>query len=364
VVYLNRMYLTTHGFTPLKEVVIVINGLAKVGYLLIGTGVGIFASSFILTYEFDKAVGEIEEFIPEGDTDISNDQENGSESGEIHSQDSQESSTDIWNGREGRKHRDGREFRNGRTSDGDSGEETHQEFQSNQAQILDYYKSSEGHIQNEGRRKQAANSSKRSKRRKDFDKMREEGNANLGTRYSKMFGSNNLDSEQEVTDILHAVSSKTDTKDSYSRYERKARQMDEWEDDSPSDDSVDEYPPGEIDIHDEYTLERVEDNIEIYLDDSPNDFTTLVWYQGDETLCDDGEQIIPNPEDVVGEVAIERLLEGGPGADDGIIFVHNLKTSIDYELVLDMGCYSETVLGIFDERQSRRSNGGGRDGSS
>ena len=193
--------------------------------------------------------------------------------------------------------------------------------------------------------------------------MREEGNSNLGTRYSKMFGASSMKDEQEMTDILHAVSSKTDTKDSYSRYEKRAQQIDEL-DDSPSDDSVDEYPAGSIDIHDEYTLERVEKHIEIYIDDNPNDFVTLVWYQGDETLCDDGEQIIPNPEDVVGEVAIERLVEGGLGADDGVIFVHNLKTDIDYEIVLDMGCYSETVLGMFDERQSRRSNGGGKDGSS
>ena len=341
-----------------------LNGLAKAGYLLIGVGIGVFTSSFVLTYEFDKAVGEIEEFIPEGDNDISDDRDDGQEGRRVHSQDYQEDSKDIWNSREGGEYRNGRGIDVNGASERDGREETHKEFQSNQAQILDYYRSSEKDISGKGRRRKTNNSSKRSKRRKEFDKMREEGNSNLGTRYSKMFGSDEMTDEQEMTDILHAVSSKTDTKDSYSRYERKARQMDEWENASPSDDSVDEYPPGEIDIHDEYTLERVEDHIEIYLDDNPNDFTTLVWYQGDETLCDDGEQIIPNPEDVVGDVAIERLLEGGPGADDGVIFIHNLKTCIDYELVLDMGCYSETVLGMFDERQSRRNNGGGRDGSS
>lgn len=342
-----------------------ISGLAKVGYLLIGAGVGVFASSFVLSYEFDKAVGEIEEFVPEVENDISNDQDDGPESSGLCSQDRKEDSNDIRKGGSGRDEFGGkRGARVGGSSECDSGEEIHQEFQSNQAQVLDYYKSSERYFSNSGRRKKKSESSKHSKRRKEFDKMREEGNTNLGTRYSKMFGSDGMTDEQEMTDILHAVSSKTDTKDSYSRYERKARQMDEWEDDGPSDDSVDEYPSGEVDIHDEYTLERVEDHIEIYLDDNPNDFATLVWYQGDQTLCDDGEQIIPNPEDIVGEVAINRLLEGGPGADDGVIFVHNLKTCVDYELVLDMGSYSETVLGMFDERQSRRNNGGGRDGSS
>jgi len=339
----------------------VISGLTKVGYLLIGAGIGVFASSFVLTYEFDKATGEIEEFIPEGDNDISDDQIDGQETSSGHSQNSQKDSDDIWAGTANRRNRNGNTV--AKSSNSDGGEEVHQEFQSNQAQIFDYYRSSEGYISNDKPRQKENDSSKRSKRRKEFDKMREEGNSNLGTRYSKMFGASSMKDEQEMTDILHAVSSKTDTKDSYSRYEKRAQQIDEL-DDSPSDDSVDEYPAGSIDIHDEYTLERVEKHIEIYIDDNPNDFVTLVWYQGDETLCDDGEQIIPNPEDVVGEVAIERLVEGGLGADDGVIFVHNLKTDIDYEIVLDMGCYSETVLGMFDERQSRRSNGGGKDGSS
>lgn len=342
-----------------------VNGLTKAGYLLIGVGIGVFASAFILDYEFDKAVGEIEEFVPEGNNDISEDQESNSEDNGPDIRGNREDSMDIQNG-EGRDGGSGNRSRNGRNFDGgsggrDGGEEVHQEFQSNQAQILDYYKSSEKDISDrERRQRKSAALSKRSKRRQEFDKMRQEGNANLGTRYSKMFESDGIKNEQEMTDILHAVNSKTNTTDSYSQYEKRASIMDDEWDDSPSDDSVDEYPPGEIDIHNEYTLERVEEDIEIYLDDNPNDFTTLTWYQGDETLCDDGEEIIPNPEEVIGEVAITRLLEGGPGADDGVIFVHNLKTCVDYEVVLDMGCYAETVLGMFDERQSRLKNGGGK----
>lgn len=351
-----KIFSTIHSFIPLKEVdTAVINGLAKAGYLLIGAGIGVFASSFILSYEFDKAVGEIEEFVPEGGYDISDDQTDGSESDGPDFQSENPNSTDIRKRGGTREH--GRKSGADRS---DGGEETHQEFQSNQAQILDYYKSSEKDIFD---KKERGETAKRSRRRKEFDRMREEGNANLGTRYSKMFGSEHVSNDQEMVDILHAVSSKTDTKESYSQYETRGHRMTS-QDDTPSDDMVDDYPPGEIDIHDEYTLERVEDHIEIYLDDNPNDFVTLVWYQGDETLCDDGEQIVPNPEDIIGEVAIDRLLEGGPGADDGVIFVHNLKTCVDYEVVLDMGCYAETVLGMFNERRSRLNDGGGKGGSS
>jgi hypothetical protein len=155
--------------------------------------------------------------------------------------------------------------------------------------------------------------------------------------------------DREMTDILHEVSSHTDSQDSYSKYA-------DISDDCPSDDDYDQYPETETDIHDQYNLERVEESIEIYLDDNPQDFVTLIFYEGDSTLCDDGEQIIPNKEDVVGEVALTRLTEGGPGADNGIIFVHNLKTGIDYEVVLDAGSYSQTVIGQFEDHLHNNSS--------
>ena len=49
--------------------------LFKFGYLVMGTGIGLFASSYILAYEFRKPIGEIEEFISEDENDISNDSE-------------------------------------------------------------------------------------------------------------------------------------------------------------------------------------------------------------------------------------------------------------------------------------------------
>ena len=337
--------------------------LIKVGYLLIGVGIGVLASSFILAYEFDKPIGEIEEFIPEDNNDISNTEKDDSEDSSNSPSSNSQDSNDIWNGRAGNGDRQRNNV--GGPSSGDSGEEDHQEFSSNQSKVLDFYESFAGHIPEEQR--ESEDQPEHSTRRQEFDKMREEGNSNLSVKYHKMFKTKSNDTgKREVTDILHEVSSRTDTKDSYALWDKKPETtvVNEFEDDAPSDDDVDEYPPGEIDIHEEYVLERVEENIEIYLDDNPIDFVTLIFYQGDETLCDDGEQIIPNPEEVVGTVALNRLVEGGPGADDGIIFVRNLKTSINYEIVLDMGCYSETVLGMFEERHNRLNNGGGLDGRS
>lgn len=123
--------------------------------------------------------------------------------------------------------------------------------------------------------------------------------------------------------------------------------------DIPSDDEPAEISKSEED----YILERVEDGMEIYLEENPQDFITLVFYAGDETLCDDREQLISNPEEVVGEVALERLVSGGAGAENGLVYVRNLKTMINYEVVLDEGKYSETVLGLFESRLDKGDGG-------
>ena len=74
-------------------------------------------------------------------------------------------------------------------------------------------------------------------------------------------------------------------------------------------------------------------------------------------MADDRDRIVPAADEVVGLVALSRLIEGGPGAENGVIFVRNLKTMINYEVVLQSGSYAETVLGIFNSRQSKGAGG-------
>ena len=136
---------------------------------------------------------------------------------------------------------------------------------------------------------------------------------------------------------------KTDYKSMYERPTDKIADIVELPD-SPSDDE-----PVEDDPDEDLVKERVEEWIEVYLDENPQEFIPLVFYMGDETLCDDREQLISNPEEVVGEASLLRLAEGGPGAENGVIFIRNLKTMLNYEVVLDAGKYSETVLGIFEK---------------
>lgn len=273
----------------------------KFGFFLIGTGVGIFVSTLWYQHELDKPIGEIEEYIPKNENDSETEAEDSDNSN--NSQDD-----DISSERES-----------------DSGDAAHSEFDSGESDILNFYKRYE-------------------KTNKDKVVNELPNTQHTKIRYNKMFESNvNVDtSSKDVTDILHEVSSRGRTHDSFSEY------TDHTEDDYLFDD----YDP-EKDLHEEYKLEKTSDGFEIFLDDNPQDFATLIFYNEDHILCDDQDQIIPNPEEVVGMVALSRLIEGGPGAQNDVIFVHNAKSCVNYEVVLDAGSYKETVAGIFDSTRER-----------
>ena len=270
------------------------------GFFLIGTGIGIFAGALFYHHEMDKPIGEIEEYVPQHGEDSENETEDSNSSSDYQDR-------DISSEQES-----------------DSGDANHSEFHSSESNILDFYKNYERSTDDK------VNDASIEKRKR--------------TNYSKMFTSNTkVDaSSKDMSDILHEISSRGDTKDSFSEY------ADHTEDDYLYDD----YDP-EKDLHEQYKLEKTEDGFEIFLDDNPQDFVTLYFYNEDHILCDDQEELIPNPEEVVGLVALSRLIEGGPGCQNDVIFVHNSDSCVNYEVVLDAGSYKETVAGIFDSTRER-----------
>ena len=339
------------------------NGAVKAGWFLIGMGVGIFGTTLLVKRELDKPIGEIEEYIPledredfkEKDEDFENESEISSDndsSDRVRSRNDQNSEKDISKG--SRRSRDERDReQHGRGSGGHNDrKEKHAEFSSNKDEVLDYYRSSsENATRPQG-------GSEEDQRWKEFKERRGEANGR-GTRYSRMY------QDEAVEQALRAENSHRRSRASYevgsedmsssSYYE-----ADNYIEDSPSDDDYIVTPVYDSDLHDEFTLERVEEHIEIFLDDNPQDFVTMIFYEGDNTLCDDGEQIVPNADEVIGLAALSRLIEGGPGAENGVIFVHNLKTSLNYEVVLDAGSYQDTVIGQFE---SHLNEDGGWDGN-
>lgn len=321
-------------------------GITKAGWFLMGLGIGIFGTTILVKHELDKPLGELEPYIPLEDRedgeyfeDSADDSIDDYKNGRDRSESDQDDKKDISSRSADRRI----EFRSRQSSGHNHREEEHAEFSSNQDEVLNYYRSSDGYDSRE------ESKSISDKRKAEFRERRREVPGNQTKRYSRMY------QDQAIKQALHSANSHRASKDSY--------ELDEtsYSDDSPSDDDYAVVPVYDSDLHDEYTLERVEENIEIFLDDNPQDFITLIFYEGDNTLCDDGEQIIPNADEVVGLVALSRLIEGGPGAENGVIFVHNLKTSLNYEVVLDAGSYQDTVIGQFE---SHLNNGGDWSGSS
>lgn len=183
-------------------------------------------------------------------------------------------------------------------------------------------------------------------RRSHRDDISDKSN-NQKVRYSRMYD----DGKKVTNEISPSEEEKI----------RQAQLDPDYEDyitDSPTDDEPSEEDFGGTDIlENEIVVERVEGNFEIYLSGEPRDFVTLIFYQGDNTLTDDRDGIIPSANDVVGRAAIDRLIDGGPGAEGHTIFVKNLRTNVTYEVVLDAGSYSETVLGIFESRRNKGAGG-------
>lgn len=309
------------------------NRFVKLGYILVGAGLGVFAATLMYENELRKPIGDIEEYIPTEDRE----------------EDKEDSNPDIS------------------PSNEDSGVAVDGEFSKADTHILDYYKSdasdSIGVKNLEARAKE---------RRAEFERARANGR-NQTTRYSQMYEGDEDDEDAErerrVAEMLQAQ--RDANADFNRRMDEKNRdildkkrdeeymayitQESNMPDDIPSDDDI--YEDDSDSLDNELVRERVENNFEIYLGENPQEFVSLIFYEGDNTLTDDRDRVVPAADEVVGLVALSRLIEGGPGAENGVIFVRNLKTMINYEVTLDASSYSETVLGIFNSRRNKGADG-------
>ena len=296
------------------------NTWKKLGYLLVGAGLGVFATTLAFEQELNKPIGEIEEYVPKySENDISNANKDSNEN---------------------------------------NGVEVSTAFSKSDTHILDYYKSDQ----------------EDSMGVKDLEKRAGDRNRNRNqsTRYSKYYEEDDgTEDKLPFDDVAEKLQAQSDANAEWNKRREEKEKSDAnygekeylayitGETDEEGYPLEDE-PEDESDIpesDEELVKERVENNFEIYLGENPQDFITLIFYEGDNTLADEYEHVVPAADEVVGLVALSRLIEGGPGAENGVIFVRNLKTMINYEIVLDAGSYSETVLGIFDSRRTKGAGG-------
>jgi tetrahydromethanopterin S-methyltransferase subunit G len=81
--------------------------------------------------------------------------------------------------------------------------------------------------------------------------------------------------------------------------------------------------------------------------------TTLTFYEGDDTLADDKEAVVPDSDSTVGD---DNLMRFGHGSkDENVVYVRNDRLELDFEIIRSDGKYSVEVLGLDDEDSLKHS---------
>lgn len=71
--------------------------------------------------------------------------------------------------------------------------------------------------------------------------------------------------------------------------------------------------------------------------------STLTWYEADDTLTDERDEILSSPTDVIGSEF--RTLFGQGSQDDNTVHIRNEKLGLEFEVVKSDGSYKREVLG-------------------
>jgi gas vesicle protein len=91
------------------------------------------------------------------------------------------------------------------------------------------------------------------------------------------------------------------------------------------------------------TYEEFNETMEEY------DKVSINFYEDDEILTDENDEVIPYPVDVIGSEALNMFGEGSE--DPEIVYVRNDKMGTDYEIARLSKSYAETVLGYTDSTE-------------
>jgi len=97
-------------------------------------------------------------------------------------------------------------------------------------------------------------------------------------------------------------------------------------------------------------------SIDEYMNDREDyDKNTVSYFEIDDVLCDDREQVIPDIEATVGTDALTKF--GVKSNDNKVVYVRNERLAADFEILLDTRSYSETVMGIREDKEVMRMRG-------
>lgn len=86
-------------------------------------------------------------------------------------------------------------------------------------------------------------------------------------------------------------------------------------------------------------------SVDEFMDDHPEfEKQTLTYFEGDDTLCDSRDEVIPDIEDVVGNDALTMF--GQWSKDSDIVYVRNERIASDFEVAYDERTYIEAIAGF------------------
>ena len=87
-----------------------------------------------------------------------------------------------------------------------------------------------------------------------------------------------------------------------------------------------------------------------YMDPSVfKEFTsnTLIYYEDDDTLATDRDEVVTDIEDLIGSSALTNF--GYKSNNKDVVFVRNVKLNANFEVIREKGSYQSLVLGLPEE---------------
>lgn len=74
---------------------------------------------------------------------------------------------------------------------------------------------------------------------------------------------------------------------------------------------------------------------------------TITYFEGDDVLVDEADEVISKKDEVVG---MENLTKFGYGSDDpNVVYIRNPKLDIEYEILRHRGHYAKEILGLEED---------------
>lgn len=75
---------------------------------------------------------------------------------------------------------------------------------------------------------------------------------------------------------------------------------------------------------------------------------TYTYYEGDDVLSDENDQVVNDRDSIVGEVNLGMFGTGHGSGNEHVLYVRNDRLAIDFELVRSEGKYAEEVHGFIE----------------